>query len=291
MTRTLAVFFAGIAVVVLLGTHSVQNRVPMNFSDAAALGLIGSAITTVNKFGESGVISTSEESIWDAGDLPSAAAGPARCFVNRGVTAAAMNVSSDDATDAGLGISIEVLDSTWTRSIITMNLGVTATTTGTVYEPIGSATLLRVNRAFATGDAFTGNIYIHTDVDDNGTDGVPDLPSGQIIAVITAGEDQTLQACYTVPLGYSALMKTFHVSNTGLATPKFVTFRIRKSVAGAAARTQKKFTLLNGVSEEQNPNPPILFTEKTDIEITAIGEGTAAATGTFDIILFPNSMF
>jgi hypothetical protein len=95
-----------------------------------------------------------------------------------------------------------------------------------------------------------------------------------------------------VPLGYSATIKTFLVSNINTSNVRFVTFRLRQSIAGAAARTTNKFALANGTSISDTHNPPMVFAEKTDIELTAIASaGGAQVTGTFDIILFPNSMF
>jgi hypothetical protein len=266
------------------------DRELANLCPSCALALGYGSSSTVNKFGFNGDVDQTEESIWDADDLPTEGDGPARCFTNIAVdTPKAIYVSSDDAADAGLGIEIEVLDATWARSMVAMNLGIAAATTGTVYTQVGSATLLRVNRAFATGDAFTGNIYVHIDGADDGTDGVPDTPATHTIAVITAGEEQTLQACYTVPLGYSALLTQFCTSNIWTAAEKEIEFRIRRSISGAASRTTEKYTLSNATYACTLHDPPLMFSEKTDIELTADATGdNASASGTFDIVLVPN---
>ena len=121
------------------------------------------------KFGFNADVDAAEESIWDVNDLPTSDAGPTRCFENIGITPANLYVSSDNTADATLEISIEVLDATWASSVITMDLGAVSGT-GTAFTQIGAVTLLRVNRAFATDDDFTGNIYIHKDAVDGGTD-------------------------------------------------------------------------------------------------------------------------
>jgi hypothetical protein len=276
---------------VLLGgsVAYVPDRSLANLCPACALALGYGSSDTVNKFGYNADVDTAEESIWDADDLPAEGDGPARCFTNIDVdTPVAIYVSSDDATDAELGIEIEVLDGTWASSMVAMELGVAAATTGTVYAQVGSTTLLRVNRAFATGDAFTGNIYIHIDAADADTDGVPDTPATDTIAVITAGENQTLQACYTVPLGFAAVVNQFCTSNitAGIQT---IDFRLRRSIEGAASRTTELYTLANGTYACTQHDPPIKFTEKTDIELTADASGVnALASGTFDIVLVPN---
>ncbi len=286
-----AAFIAGASLVVLLGVFGVRTAVNMPFEIAAALGALGTKIAAINKFGFSGDIDTAEESVWDADDLPTAGAGPGRCFVNVGTTAAAFYLSSDHEDDAGLEVTVEVLDSTWGMSMIDVTLG-TASASGTLFVQIGNTTMLRINRMFPKGAALTGNIYAGLDDVDGGTDGIPDTPSTDIVAVITQGEDQTLQACYTVPLGFSATIKTLEMSNIANAGANSVTFRIRKSIAGAANRTQKLFTLANGVFRPQLHDPPLVFVEKTDIEMTADSSGNnASVSATFDIIIFPNTTF
>jgi len=298
MKRTLLAL--GLACLCVVGfSVRTDDTVQIPFDLAAAAGWLNNTdgrehplkgTFTVNKFGFNGDVDASEESIWDADDLPTLGDGPARCFANIGDTAAVMRVSSDSAADAGLGISIEVLDANWVKSVVLMDLGVAAATTGTVYAPIGSVVLLRVNRALPTGDAFTGNIYIHTDVADTGTDGVPDFPATQTIAVVTAGENQTLQACYSVPVGFSAMMKQYCIGNLSQAAgAQDVTFRLRKSVEHAASRTTELKTLADEHAECDAHDPPIMFAEKTDIELTAIAGGPSQGTsGTFDLILIPN---
>jgi hypothetical protein len=299
MKKTLLALAAIIIVSILMGSHSarVQNDLILPFAFGAAAGYLNvddgrshpfDGTNTVNKFGRNADVDQAEVSIWDADELPTTGAGPDSCFTIIGTTADGMFVSSDDATDAGLEISIEVLDANWDLSVITMDLGVAAATTGTVYTQIGSADLLRINRAFATDDDFTGNIYMHIDEADGDTNGVPDSPSTQTIAVITAGENQTLQACYTVPNGFNALLDQWTVSNLANAANNIVTFRLRKSVEGGAFRTTELLSLANGAAFQDDHDVPVLFTKKTDIQLTAISANVnAAVTGTFDIVLLP----
>ena len=287
-----------VAILLFFGTGAyIQTKIRAvyathpDFNTALAAGWLANSLIdggTVNKFGFNGDVDTTEESIWDADDLPSGGAGPGRCFANIGTTAADMYVSSDDAADATLGISIEVLDASWDVSTVTMNLGAATGGTGTLFTQIGTATMLRVNRAFATGDDFTGNIYIHTDTSDTGPDGIPDA-AGDIVAVITAGENQTLQACYTCPNGMDCLLTQFCIGNLSqAAASQDVTFRLRRSVEGAASRTTEIMTLADSVTACVRHNPPIVFDEKTDIELTADAAGASQGTsGTFDILLLP----
>jgi hypothetical protein len=254
--------------------------------------MVGTEIASFNKFGFNADVDASEESIWDAGDLPSAGDGPDRCFVNIPASVPGIIlVSSDDVADAGLGISIETIDEDWNMLTVEMTLAGANIFSGTLTKVLSLTKLIRVNRAYATGDAFTGNIYIHIDLFDTGGDGVPDEPATQTIAVITAGENQTLQACYTVPRGYTALLTQFCVSNIANANVKSVDFRVRRSVMGMASRTTEINSLVNGEYACTLHDPPIRFSEKTDIELTALASGAGAAiSGTFDLLLVPNTM-
>jgi hypothetical protein len=240
---------------------------------------------TVNKFGVNVDIDTNEESIWDAEEL----GGPERCFTILGTTPATVRISSSDAGDTLEEVTIEYLDSTWAAKEVTIALGIAAATTGTIFTEVG-VTMLRINRAYATSTALAGDIYIHTDTGtDTGTDGIPDIPASQIVAVISAGENQTLQACYTVPLGYNALMSSWIVSNEGTGATVLVA-RIRAAVNGGSSRTKMKMTLTDGDIHHHTMEVPMLFAEKTDIELTGAGATSQDAAGLFDLVLILNRL-
>jgi len=245
---------------------------------------------TINKFGFNADIDTTEEAIFDLHGMAGAGTGPLRCFDNMATTPAALYISSDDENDAGKGVTVEALDANWNPVTVATTLG-SASASGTVFAQVGSSTLLRVNRAYATSTALVGNVYIGKDASDGGTDGIPDTVSTDLVAGITKNENQTLQACYTVPLGYNALMTDFCFSNVSQAAAgTSVTFRIRKSVAGEAKRNQMMLSLGNEVSQCQALNPPIKFTEKTDIEITGSNATSQSVAATFGLVLVSNTL-
>ena len=242
---------------------------------------------TIQKFGFNADVDTTEESVWDMHDLPTAGAGPLRCFTNM-PSAVNLYVSSDNTADDGLGIAIEILDSTYASSTITMNLGA-ANGTGTAFTQIGGATIIRINRAYSTGVGFTGNIYIHKDTVDGGTDGIPDAPSTDIVAGITAGENQTLQACYTVPLGFDATAPSWCISNVSqAAVGTAVNFRSRAALIGADARTQVLLSLGDETTLCHQVVPSIIFPEKTDIEVTGSDAVSQSAAAVFGLMLVKN---
>ena len=270
----------------LMGTRAVSRLVHMSVGQAAAFSSIGE-ITSVNKFGRNQDSDTTEDTIWEGSDV----GGPIRCFDVIGTTAAALYISSDHQDDAALDVTVEYLDSDWDVNTITQTLGAVANATATEFVQLGSETILRVNRAFATDTALTGNVYIHTDsVDAAAKDGIPDTILTELITVIIAGENQTLQACYTVPNDFTALVTQFCTSNINTAANASVAFRLRKSVAGAASRVQELLEIGEGLYQCTTHDPPIAFAEKTDIELTAVASANnASVSGTFDLILMPTS--
>jgi hypothetical protein len=287
----------------LLGANTarVQSDLILPFTFGAAAGYLNvsdgrahafDGTNTVNKFGNNLDVDAAEESIWDADDLNSNAAGPARCWTNLSSTAKALYISSDDENDASdnddVQFAVEGLDSSWDPKTETgVQLGV-ASAGGTVFAQIGTTTWLRVNRAYVTStNAPTGNIYIHDDATDADADGIPDEIATDTVAVITAGESQTLQACYTVADGFKALMTGYCIGN--VSGSGAVNFRLRKSVSNAASRTQEYQSLAANTSMCVTKNPPIVFDERTDIELTAIGSGATNkdVSGTFDLVLMP----
>lgn len=257
------------------------NIGPMDFGWGVAHDAVPD-LFVVNKFGINGDIDATEESVWDAPDL----GGPLRCFTVLGQTPSVLYFSSSNALDAGKQVTVEGLTTGYAIQNTTITLGAAAVTSGTAYAAGG--TWLRINRMYATSDALVGNIYAHTDAVDGGNDGIPDSPSTQIVAVISAGENQTLQACYTVPAGYNALVMNSCISNvTQIAVGDAITFRMRASEEGAAPRTQHLLTLGNEISLCSESIPPIHFDEKTDVEFTGADSASQAVAATFGLILLP----
>jgi len=247
------------------------------------------AAGTVNKFGFNGDIDTTEESIWDMDDLPTAGAGPIRCFDNM-LSAAALYISSDSDSDVGKTVSVQGLDLNWESFDIDVVLGSDAGT-GTTNVQIGTVNIWRINRAFTVSAELVGNIYIHKDATDATGNGIPDTPATDIVAGITLGANQTLQSCYTVPLGYNAYITNICLANINqVGVGSSVTFRARRSAGGAAHvhRSQLRFSLGNETSICMPYDPPLVYPEKTDFEITGSDASNQATAATFDLFLMKN---
>jgi len=214
---------------------------------------------TLFKYGYNPNIINVEETVWDVGGLY---AYPS--------SAVAMTVTSaSGATDSGVNVTVSGLDSDYNELTeeVTLNASGTATTTGL---------FLRVFRAFVSGSSEpAGNITITN--------------SSTTYAQITAGENQTLMAVYTVPAGKTLYVNygtTTHGTDTSGA---FMTVRFKVRSFGGVFRTAVKVDVTGG--ELLFPfQYPLKITEKSDVEVTAIcnKNQTNAVAATFEGVLIDN---
>ena len=229
----------------------------------AALGQGDNA--AVNKFGYVDGLVGVAQTIWSEGGTyvyPSAAA--------------TMNVSSSDANDAfgGSGaqqVEVMGLDADYVEQIITVDLN------GQTYVPLVPA-LIRVNRVKVIGsiDA-VGDVYVG-----NGTNtaGVP----VNVYAKVEIGENQTLQAVYTVPATKQVLVFLFSASS---AKNEEVTVSLKARELGGVFQTKDKLDIYQNSVPQPYP-VPLVFPPKTDIELRAIGTAVAArVSGKFTVVLIP----
>lgn len=194
---------------------------------------------TLFKYGYNPLIINVNETIWDVGGLYT--------YPSSAVVMTATSASG--ATDSGVEITIQGLDANYAEisEIVTLNASGTATTT---------ATFLRVYRAFVSGStAIAGNVDI--------TNGATTY------ARVSAGENQTLMAVYTVPAG-KTLYVTQGVATHGTDTSgAFMTVRFVIRRPGGVFRTQVKVDLIGG--EILFPFiEPLAIPEKSDMEVRAI---------------------
>jgi hypothetical protein len=214
----------------------------------------------VFKFGYNGDIDDSEETIWDVGGL--------YAYPASAVTMTA--TSSSGATDEDVEVTIQGVDASYNElsETVTLNASGTATTTGS---------FLRVYRGFvASGTASAGNITIA-----NG---------GTTYAYVSASDQQTLMALWTVPAGYTAYLFQIDTTAFTVQNNKVATIRMLTRELNSVFRTQNKFDLFEG-SYHQDITCPQPIPEKTDIEFRAIADSSNAdlrVAATFDIIYIEN---
>ena len=212
------------------------------------------------KFGFNPLVNEVEETIWEAGGI----------YVYPSSAVALTATSSSGATDSGVILTVQGLDSDYNEisETITLNASGVATTT---------KTFLRANRAFVAGSkALTGAVSFAN--------------SGVTYAYVNS-DNQTLMALWTVPAGYTAYLMQTDVTVMTEANNKFGTIRLVTRAPGGVFRTQDLFAAQN-TSIVRVFAVPLPIAEKTDIEFRAIGSSANAllhVSGTFEIIYIKNS--
>lgn len=191
------------------------------------------------KYGYNPLIINVEETIWDVG-------GPYSWIAT---AAPLVLTSASGATDSGVTGVVQGLNADYEEISETFTLNASGTYTT-------SASFKRVHRSYITGSsAPAGNINITI--------------GATTYARITAGENQTLMALYTVPAGHSLYITagiTTHGTDTGGA---YITVRFKTRSEDSVFRTAIKVDIIGG--ELIFPfDVPLRIPEKTDVEVTAI---------------------
>jgi len=224
----------------------------------------------VHKFGNNADIDNAEtEDIWDGGN--NANADGAYTYPS---TAEELHISSSEGADTQQ-ITVRGLDADWNDQEVTVTLaGQTETVIGT------SITWIRAFRAFnANSTALTGTVYIYAD--DTVVAGVPQT-NNKVRAIITIGEDQTLMALYSVPLGKEFVVTAWYAALTGTAVAAPIV-RLKTREFGKSFRTTELRTLnsTGNSSADRAYALPIRFPAKSDIKMdtTANAANTKVAAG------------
>ena len=209
------------------------------------------------KFGYNPAVSSTSETIWDGGGIYSYP-----------TSAAPLGVVGTSTTDSS-EITVIGLDADYNEvsNIVTLN-GTTTVTT--------SASYIRAYRAFVSNDQEpAGNVAIRH--------------SGDLVAQITSGENQTLMAVYTVPAGYTLYIGRGSISTATEGTNQIVTGRLRVRKPGGVFRTAAA-VVINNQFVDFDWETPLVVTEKSDIEATAIVSKSQenAVAATFEGILIKN---
>lgn len=225
-----------------------------DFQIGVASGDLSPSYKQIYKFGQNQAVGNSVETIWEEGGL----------YVYP-PSATTMTVSSSDANDTSAGtgartIQISGLDGSYNEvsETIIMN-GQTAVTTSNTY--------LRVNRALVltagSGGANAGIIYVGTGTVTAG------VPVNKYTTINGDGLNQSLQAFWTVPAGYTAYIYQTNISTgNSSSTPAVLKTILVIRPFGGVFNTKEVITLTDG-NHLQNYNFPIKVTEKSDIEFRA----------------------
>jgi hypothetical protein len=224
----------------------------------------------VNKFGRNiDVASGATEEIWDGSAVYSFPATALMTYVSQKVDQAAMQ---------GETVEIQGLDASWNLVVQSINLDGTDTTTPVIL----TTALIRCFRIKVLADVVTDQIIT-----------VHNTANNQDYAYITAGNNQTSMAIYTVPAGKTAYMTNYYATHNPKTGNNFTANSIRLWAKDNANGYEKQLKHDHGIAEDgffqHQFEPYQKFTEKTDVYLTSNPTGAAAdISAGFDLYLVDN---
>lgn len=229
----------------------------------------------LHKFGFNPLIQNLEETVWSEGGI---------YYHPSGATQFKVSSTSDDDTgnegDGARSVELQGLDENY--NLITEEVFLEGTTAVTTTK-----SFLRINRGFVktVGDneVATGIIRAGTGLVTNG------VPANSYLRIDPA-DGQTLMCVWTVPAGYTAYLLQKDVTCLTESNNKFGTIRLVSRQPGGVFRTHDKFSVQNNHTEITY-SLPIPFSEKTDIEVRAVGSSSNSAlhvSASLDIVYIKN---
>jgi len=194
------------------------------------------------KFGYNPALVNSYETIWDGSSLytyPS--------------SASVLTLTSSSASDASKQVVVIGLDQDWIERRETVTLDATDPSATGVNT---TTTFIRVYRMYNPGaTAYVGNILAKI--------------SSTTHAQITAGNDQTLMAVYSVPAGKTLYLTRGSISHGSDDKSAFITGKLLVRSFGGVLRTQN-IQNLNNAFLDFDWEVPLKIPAKSDIECRAI---------------------
>jgi hypothetical protein len=227
--------------------------------------------SSVNKFGNNGALATSStETVWDGSN---AYTFPATADITH------IRQAVDQATMQGETIEVQGLDTNYDLTVQNVDLDASDTTTAVAL----TTALRRVFRMKVLSSVVTTqNVELRN------------VGGGTTYALITAGNNQTLMAIYTVPNNKTAYITNYWASlnkDSGGGDPDVVIKMWHQDNENGYAPQLKHLLGLDANASSHFAHefkPYLKVTEKTDIYLTATnlsGSATADISGGFDLIL------
>lgn len=224
------------------------------YFDVAAGKITGT--THINKFGYNEGLTSSYEPIWD---------GSSAYTYNS--YAQVLRVTSDDSADNTATVEVQGLDSDYNLAYETLTVG----------GSDGTTKFLRVFRAIVkTHPTATENAGIITIANDS------DVALGKILET----NGQTLMALYTIPAGKTGYLTHF-MGTVDKSNDATFQIRTRGHNDNGIFNVKAQFgTFATPVTYEYEV--PLVFPEKSDVEIRAKVGATMGGGATFDLVLIDN---
>jgi len=237
-----------------------EGLIGPRFEDNGTFYIENTRHTHINKFGYNTSVGTAYEPVTDLGTnvLPSVA----------GVVSVVSSSGNDNGgSPLGTGartLNIQGLDANYAP------LSETITLTGTA-PSLTNGEFLRIFRmeviSAGSGEVNDGNLTASI--------------GGQAVAQISADKGQTLMAVYTVPAGYRAFFVKFHVS---MSKNQEANAQIRSKTFDGAWKVKGEFGTFAADIDYDYP-VPLIFGEKTDLQIRTKAGATSEMGAIFDLIL------
>ena len=229
----------------------------------------------VHKFGANHDIDTASETVWSQGGTYAWQAA-----------ASTLKVSSSDGADTGAGTgarTVRLYGLNATYDEVTEDITLTGQT-----EVVSSTSYIRIHRmevlTAGSGGANAGVVYAGTGTV---TAGVP----ATVYSSIGVGENQSNQAFYTVPAGYTAYIFRFDGFINRITSAATATFVLKVRSFGGTFLQKGEFSASSTGSSHvaQNGSVLAIATEKSDIKIDCdTSTDNINVTASFDLVLVNN---
>ena len=229
------------------------------------------------KFGFNADVDDALETVWSKGGLYAYLSSATALYISS---------SSTDDTVAGTGartVKVSGLDSDYDEVSVTVNMN--------GQSGVSLGTFTRVNRievlTAGSGGANAGNLHVGSEA--SPTVGVP----ATTYAYVTAGDNQTLMALWTVPRNYTAYVTQTDITVATTQNNKYCTVSLVARPFGGVFNVKDRFVKAES-SVHQVYNFPLKFEEKTDIEFRAIGDSAGAdiaISAGIDILYILNDLY
>lgn len=240
----------------IINTFGAASNIPLANGDLGGY-------TAVHKYGScDGTNGTGWNTVWTGAETNGQQLYPWPVIGADSVVTVVSTSGSDTTT-----VTLEGLDANYAFQTETLTLTGTSAVTGNL-------TWHRVNRAFMSGTATNvGTIIVKN-------------ATPTVITEIKAGRGQTLQSLYTIPAGCTGFLSTIQMTSNKSTDVEIAMFA--RPFNGAFRVVGGTF--LNKMEHTVNYSSPIKFTEKTDIDVRAIGANNNSVSCSFDLVIVENSV-
>lgn len=261
----------------ILPDQFITKTTSMPMELAVSMGRVN-GFSKVDKFGVNQQITTSTdpEDIWEFGG---------EYNYDENGTAPIAYLSSSDALDVGMTISVQGLDIN--GNYIAQDIEIDGQNVVLLETPLWR--VYRMQNISDTGKDLAGILYCHTDP--NPTAGVPAAVS--VRAIINNGNNQTLMALYTIPKGKVGFLYRGEIGveleGSAAALAEYAHCHYASRRYGKIFTVKKAVTCIVGGGSslyQDYRSFPDVIPALTDIKITAIEVSqTMGLFATFDILL------